>query len=113
MAAFWRNHLYSTQIWHYHALHVREQCENARQISRECFGARQIQCSKRPDGRIANAQVRIGTSTVMVSEAQGQYRPSQVAYYLYVENVDQVMQQALAAGGELEMEVADRLHGDR
>lgn len=42
----------------------------------------------RPDGRIANVQVRIGTSTVMVSEATQRYQPMAAAYYLYVEDAD-------------------------
>lgn len=79
----------------------------------KAFGGVQVLCSKRPDGRIANAQVRIGNSTVMVSETAGQYRPSQAACYIYVANADQTMQQAVEAGGTLEMEVADMPYGDR
>lgn len=69
--------------------------------------------SLRPDGQIANAQVRIGTSTLMVSEAGERYQPMASAYYLYVENADAAMQQALAHGAMLEMEVADMPYGDR
>src|SRR5699024_7067877 len=69
--------------------------------------------SLRPDGCIANAQVRIGTSTIMASEAGGQYAPMQTACYIYVENADKAMEQALAAGGTLEMEVSDMPYGDR
>lgn len=35
----------------------------------------------RPDGRIANVQVRLGTSTVMVSEASERYPAMAAAYY--------------------------------
>lgn len=69
--------------------------------------------SMRPDGRIQNVQVRLGTSTVMVSEAVEKYPPMQGAYYLYVENADQSMQRALDHGATLEMKVGDMPYGDR
>jgi PhnB protein len=67
----------------------------------------------RPDGRIANAQVTIGTSTVMVSEASAQYPTMPASYYLYVEDAQASMRQALEQGAILEMEVADMPYGDR
>ncbi len=76
-------------------------------------GAETLQRHLRPDGRIANAQVRIGNSTVMVSEASEQYPPMCAPFYLYVENADASMQQAIACGAQLEMEVADMPYGDR
>jgi len=66
-----------------------------------------------PNGRIANAQVRLGSSTVMVSEASKQYPAMTAAYYLYVDDARQAMKKALAAGAALEMEVADMAYGDR
>ena len=67
----------------------------------------------RPNGLIANVQVRLGTSTVMISEATERYKPMAAAYYLYVKNTDASMQQALAHGAVLEMEVGDMPYGDR
>ena len=65
------------------------------------------------DGTIANSQVAIGTSTVMVSEAGGRFPPSRASFYLYVEDADAAMARALAAGGKLVMEVDDMPYGDR
>ena len=67
----------------------------------------------RPNGLIANVQVQLGTSTVMISEATERYKPMAAAYYLYVEDADTSMQQALAHGAILEMEVGDMPYGDR
>ncbi len=67
----------------------------------------------RPDGLIQNVQVRIGTSTVMVSEATARYTPMTSAFYLYVENADVAMKRALDHGASLEMEVSDMPYGDR
>ncbi len=77
------------------------------------FGGTEALRSLRPDGRIANAQVRIGSATVMASEASGRYTPMPTACYLFVEDADKAMAQALAAGGTLEMEVSDMPYGDR
>lgn len=52
----------------------------------------------RPDGLIANAQVRLGTSTVMVGEPSGQYAVMAGSYYLYVDDADAAMARALAHG---------------
>ncbi len=67
----------------------------------------------RPDGRIANAQVRIGSSTVMVSEASAAYPAMPSAFYLYVADADESMRRALEHGATLEMAVADMSYGDR
>jgi PhnB protein len=69
--------------------------------------------SLRPDGKVANAQVRLGTSTVMVSEAAGAFPAMSASYYLYVEDADASMTRALAHGAAQVMEVGDRPYGDR
>jgi PhnB protein len=79
----------------------------------EGLGGRETVRTMRPDGRIANAQVAIGTATVMVSEASERFPATRASYYLYVDDSDASMAQALAAGGELIMAVADMPYGDR
>jgi PhnB protein len=65
------------------------------------------------DGRIANAHVRLGTSTVMVSEASAQYPAMPASYYLYVENADEAMVRAVKAGAVAILAVSDMPYGDR
>ena len=77
------------------------------------LGGVEVLRTVRPDGRIANAQVRIGSATVMASEAGGAYPPMPMACYLYVEDADQAVARALAAGATLDMAVADMPYGDR
>ena len=67
----------------------------------------------RPDGVIANLQIEIGTSMIMSSEASEQYPAMPSAYYIYVENADSAMNQAILAGAVLEMDVADMRYDDR
>jgi PhnB protein len=66
-----------------------------------------------PDGTIANVQIRFGDTTIMISEASEAYPPSRSAMYLYVEDAEHSMKQAVSAGAVQEMEVADMSYGDR
>jgi PhnB protein len=77
------------------------------------LGGSELSRHLRPDGKIANARVRLGTSTVMVSEASRPLAPMSAAYYLYVSDADQSVQQALAHGATLISNVADMPYGDR
>lgn len=70
-------------------------------------------CRTVRDGRIQNVQVRLGTSTVMVSEASVRYPAMAAAFYLYVSDADAAMQRAIECGATLEMDVADMPYGDR
>ncbi|MDG2532253.1 VOC family protein [Sphingomonas sp. HITSZ_GF] len=67
----------------------------------------------RPDGLVANAQVRFGDTIIMVSEAGEGRTATRGTYYLYVEDADAAMARGLAAGGTMESEVGDRVYGDR
>ncbi len=62
---------------------------------------------------IANCQVAIGTTTLMVSEASERFPSSRASFYLYVENADESMQRALDAGASLVMDVTDMPYDDR
>jgi len=77
------------------------------------FGGVERGRTTRPDGVIANLQMEVGTSMIMVSEATEQYPAMPAAYYLYVEDCDSVTNQAILAGGVLKMAVADMSYGDR
>ena len=80
---------------------------------KKAFDGEELGRSIRPDGKIANAQVRIGSSTVMVSEAPEQYKSMRSAYYLYVEDADIAMEKAIENGAKLEMAVDNMPYGDR
>lgn len=60
-----------------------------------------------------NAEVRIGDSVVMVSEARSEFKPMPSSIYLYVENTDETYESALQAGGISIMEPEDEFYGDR
>lgn len=63
--------------------------------------------------RIANAHLRNGDTTVMVSEAGRGFGAMAASFYVYVANADAAMARALSAGAQNIMDVADMPYGDR
>jgi PhnB protein len=66
-----------------------------------------------PDGTIMHAEVAVGDSAVMLSEATEQHSPVQTAIYLYVEDVDTTYEKAIKAGAVSLMPLEDQFWGDR
>ena len=78
----------------------------------QAFGAKERMRLATPDGRIAHAELQIGDSIVMLSEAIREPVTS-ASLYLYVPDVDAAFARAVAAGARVTMEVADMFWGDR
>jgi PhnB protein len=85
------------------------------------FGARELMRLEGPGGTIAHAEIQIGDSRIMLADEHPQmgHRGPQalggtpVSLMLYVENVDALFAQAIAAGGKSQRPVADQFYGDR
>jgi uncharacterized glyoxalase superfamily protein PhnB len=80
-------------------------------FAKQAFDAKEVHVSKRPDGTIMHAEVKIGDSIVMMGESPEKKFPAML--HLYVEDVDAVYQRALAAGAKSMREPADQPYGDR
>src|SRR5262249_41759339 len=80
---------------------------------KQAFEAREIERMAQPDGTIRHAEVRIGNSVVMMSEAGGEREPMPGAIYLYVNDTDTLYTRALQSGATSLMEPADQFYGDR
>ncbi len=88
---------------------------------KKAFGATELMRLKMPDGRIGHAEIRIGDSRIMIADDIPEYGHrspqslggSPVVIYLYVEDVDAVARQAVAAGAKLLIPVSDQFYGDR
>ena len=76
------------------------------------FGAEIKGCSQK-DGIIYNAELRIGTSMIMVADTRGRHPGTKAMMYLYVPDVDQAYARAIAAGAKSIMEPMDQFYGDR
>lgn len=77
------------------------------------FDGRVTERILRPNGRIAHADVRIGDSTIMMSDATDQWPSLPSALYVYVHNTDETYRKGVLAGAESIMTPADQFHGDR
>ena len=64
------------------------------------------------DGSIWNAELRIGDSALLVSQARG-FGPHPAFLYVYVEDCDATYIRALEAGAESLMPPGDQFYGDR
>jgi uncharacterized glyoxalase superfamily protein PhnB len=88
---------------------------------KQAFGAEVRGIHYAPDGKIMNADLKIGDSILLVAEefpGMGAKSPlslgdSPVTIHLYVEDVDKLFNQAVAAGAKVVMPVMDQFWGDR
>ena len=88
---------------------------------KKAFGATEIMRMAEPSGKVTHAEIKIGNSPIMLADEfpeMGARSPqtiggSPVSIFLYVENVDTLANQAIAAGAKVLMPVQDQFWGDR
>jgi PhnB protein len=85
------------------------------------FGAVELARLATPEGKVAHAELQLGDSRIMLAEECAEWATrspqslggSAVCLMLYVEDVDRVVGQAVAAGATLPKPVEDQFYGDR
>lgn len=78
----------------------------------DVFGAELISKRMREDNHtIMHAELSIGASTIMFSEANEQWKPQTANMFVYVEDADHVYAKALEAGGVSVMELSNQDYG--
>lgn len=87
---------------------------------KRAFNAVELMRLPGPDGKLMHAQLRIGDSLLMLAEENPKWafspltlKGSPVTIHLQVENVDAVVEQAVAAGAKMTMPVSEMFWGDR
>jgi PhnB protein len=88
---------------------------------KKAFGAKERGRMEAPDGKIAHAELEIGDSLVMLSDPFPQFatKPpkelggTSASVFMYVEDVDATVKQAVDAGATVTTEVEDQFWGDR
>ncbi|HBI42738.1 MAG TPA: glyoxalase [Planctomycetales bacterium] len=88
---------------------------------KKAFGATEVMRLPGPDGKVGHAEIRIGDSVIMLADEHpemGAKSPhtiggTPVSILLYVEDVDAVVRQAVAAGAKITRPVEDKFYGDR
>lgn len=94
---------------------------SAIEFYKKAFGATELVRMADPSGKVRHAEIKIGDSPVMLADEfpeEGVRSPqsfggSPVSFYIYVEDVDAVFGQAIAAGAKVARPVADQFYGDR
>jgi PhnB protein len=80
---------------------------------KRAFDAKETFCMKGEGEKIRHAEVLIGDSIVMISDANPQWKARSSMIYLYVEDVDAVYKRALQAGATSIKEPENQFYGDR
>jgi PhnB protein len=90
---------------------------------KKVFGATEVFRMNQPDGKVGHAELQIGDSRFMLSEenpkmGQGHVSASSiggspVSLYLYIPDVDRVIEKAVDAGAKVVKPVQDQFYGDR
>jgi PhnB protein len=90
---------------------------------KKVFGATEVVRMDQPDGKVGHAELQIGDSRFMLADenpSMGQGHASAasiggspVSLYLYLPDVDRVIERAVAAGAKILKPVQDQFYGDR
>ena len=96
-----------------------EGAAEAIEFYKKAFGAVELFRMAMPDGKVGHAEIRIGNSPVMIGEVCPQMGtrapegPTPGGMMIYVEDVDALAKQAVAAGATVVQPVMDQMWGDR
>lgn len=83
------------------------------EFMKKAFDAKVISLHGMPDGTVMHAEIQIGDSMLMMSDATGRYPATKVMLSMYLPNVDEIYKKALAAGGTSLREPTLEFYGDR
>jgi PhnB protein len=94
---------------------------DAIEFYKKAFGATELFRMPAPGGRIGHAEIKIGDSVIMLSDEWPEMKylgpkslgGSPVSLLLYVDDVDTVFKQAIAAGATEDRAIEDKFYGDR
>ena len=94
---------------------------DAIEFYRKAFGAVELFRFPSPDGKIGHAEIKVGDSPIMLADEypdMGYHGPqtlggSPVSLMIYVDDVDTVFNQAVAAGATVKEALQDKFYGDR
>ncbi len=87
----------------------------------QAFGAEEKFRLAEPNGRIGHAELDLGGATLMLSDEFPSFgvkgpdptKPAAVTIHIHVDDADEVVRRAVAAGASVEIEPADQFYGER
>ena len=77
------------------------------------FGAKEINRYKQKDGKLTRIDIKIGNSVIIIFDSVCETKPIVGAFYLYVNDVDKIYQNALKYGATSLREPKNEVYGDR
>lgn len=88
---------------------------------KKIFGAKEVVRMDQPDGRIGHAELKIGDTKIMLADecpemdarSPQAYGGSPISIHLYVKNVDDTVDRAVAQGAKVARPVENMFYGDR
>ncbi len=94
---------------------------NAIEFYQRVFNATELMRLVAPDGKVGHAEIQIGDSRIMLADEHPEMNllaprspgTSGASICLYVENVDEVVSQAISAGAKVQRPLQDQFYGDR
>lgn len=100
----------------YHTLNVHVAVFRARTLIdqlKDVFDAREKSVHVAPNGRIINAEIEIGDSTLLIGEQLPSKEPFPAQIYMYVGDVDALYVRAIKSGWTSIEEPGDQPYGER
>lgn len=82
-------------------------------FAEKAFGAAMLERNQGKDGTLGHGVIRLGDTTIELSEAHGEWAPRPVGLHYYVEDCDGAFQRAAAAGATILSEPQDKPYGER
>ena len=100
---------------------IMKDAARAIEFYKQAFGATETERMDAPGGKIGHAEMLIGDSHIMLADEfpdMGYRGPealggSPIGLMLYIENVDSVVERAVAAGAKLLQPIENKFYGDR
>ena len=104
----------------YHSISPALTCKDAAraiEFYKKAFNAQEIMRMPSPDGKISHAELQIGDSRIFLNDEMGPMAASsgtpRMSLFLYVEDADKTFNNAVKAGGKVDMALENQFWGDR
>jgi PhnB protein len=98
-----------------------ESASKAIEFYKKVFGAKEMMRMEHPGGKVGHAELKIGDAKIMLADvcpemdahSPQRFGGSPISIYLYIKDVDGVVNKAVAAGAKLIKPVETLFYGDR
>ncbi|MFZ0520043.1 MAG: VOC family protein [Candidatus Acidiferrales bacterium] len=105
----------------YHSVSPSLTCKDAAraiEYYKKAFNAQEIMRMPSPDGKISHAELQIGDSRIFLNDVMGPMTAASsgtpgMSLFLYVEDADTTFNNAVKAGGKVDMALENQFWGDR